>query len=182
MFYCIFFNFFVSAASCWSCSCCRPIFFSMTQQKRKLRIYISNTYTPSKPEGEDSEKVASWELRVEGKLLEEVSEWHLHFKNKFHLHNSTVSLKNLCCSALGPSAWLKPRNQMCSWLPSLHPTSSAHSRTNSYTHAHTLFLFWNRIETMSWNMSPLPSSAYCVIWGITKDLFFPPSALCVLPR
>lgn len=47
----------------------------MTQQKRKLRIYISNTYTPSKPEGEDAEKVASWELRVEGKLLEEVSEW-----------------------------------------------------------------------------------------------------------
>lgn len=71
----------------------------MTQQKRKLRIYISNTYTPSKPEGEDSEKVASWELRVEGKLLEEVSEWHLHFKNKFHLHNSTVSEKLvLLCS------------------------------------------------------------------------------------
>lgn len=44
-----------------------------TQQKRKLRIYISNTYTPSKPEGEESEKVSSWELRVEGKLLEEVS-------------------------------------------------------------------------------------------------------------
>lgn len=45
----------------------------LTQQKRKLRIYISNTYTPSKPEGEESEKVSSWELRVEGKLLEEVS-------------------------------------------------------------------------------------------------------------
>uniref|UniRef100_A0AAX7TDZ1 DM2 domain-containing protein n=1 Tax=Astatotilapia calliptera TaxID=8154 RepID=A0AAX7TDZ1_ASTCA len=42
-------------------------------QKRKLRIYISNTYTPSKPEGEEAEKVSSWELRVEGKLLEEVS-------------------------------------------------------------------------------------------------------------
>uniref|UniRef100_A0AAQ4Q3J6 SWI/SNF related BAF chromatin remodeling complex subunit D2 n=1 Tax=Gasterosteus aculeatus aculeatus TaxID=481459 RepID=A0AAQ4Q3J6_GASAC len=41
-------------------------------QKRKLRIYISNTYTPSKPEGEEAEKVSSWELRVEGKLLEEV--------------------------------------------------------------------------------------------------------------
>ncbi|XP_067343925.1 SWI/SNF-related matrix-associated actin-dependent regulator of chromatin subfamily D member 2 isoform X2 [Channa argus] len=42
-------------------------------QKRKLRIYISNTYTPSKPEGDEAEKVSSWELRVEGKLLEE---WH----------------------------------------------------------------------------------------------------------
>lgn len=47
----------------------RPV----TQQKRKLRIYISNTYTPSKPEGEEAEKVSSWELRVEGKLLDEVS-------------------------------------------------------------------------------------------------------------
>lgn len=52
------------------------LFISMTQQKRKLRIYISNTYTPSKPEGEEAEKVSSWELRVEGKLLEEVSERH----------------------------------------------------------------------------------------------------------
>ncbi len=47
---------------------------SLTQQKRKLRIYISNTYTPSKPEGDEAEKVSSWELRVEGKLLEEVRE------------------------------------------------------------------------------------------------------------
>uniref|UniRef100_A0AAR2IWD0 DM2 domain-containing protein n=1 Tax=Pygocentrus nattereri TaxID=42514 RepID=A0AAR2IWD0_PYGNA len=42
-------------------------------QKRKLRIYISNTCTPGKPEGEEAEKVASWELRVEGKLLDD---WH----------------------------------------------------------------------------------------------------------
>lgn len=27
---------------------------------------------PGKPEGEEAEKVASWELRVEGKLLEDV--------------------------------------------------------------------------------------------------------------
>ncbi|XP_009333175.1 PREDICTED: SWI/SNF-related matrix-associated actin-dependent regulator of chromatin subfamily D member 2, partial [Pygoscelis adeliae] len=42
-------------------------------QKRKLRIYISNTFTPAKEEGEGGERVASWELRVEGKLLED---WH----------------------------------------------------------------------------------------------------------
>ncbi|XP_009068997.1 PREDICTED: SWI/SNF-related matrix-associated actin-dependent regulator of chromatin subfamily D member 2-like, partial [Acanthisitta chloris] len=41
-------------------------------QKRKLRIYISNTFTPAKEEGEGGERVASWELRVEGKLLEDV--------------------------------------------------------------------------------------------------------------
>ncbi len=52
----------------------------MTQQKRKLRIYISNTYTPSKPEGEEAEKVSSWELRVEGKLLEEVSKYLSGFR------------------------------------------------------------------------------------------------------
>ncbi|XP_045925497.1 SWI/SNF-related matrix-associated actin-dependent regulator of chromatin subfamily D member 3 isoform X2 [Micropterus dolomieu] len=46
-------------------------------QKRKLRIYISNTYTPSKPEGEEAEKVSSWELRVEGKLLEEPPQYKL---------------------------------------------------------------------------------------------------------
>lgn len=50
------------------------LFTSPSQQKRKLRIYISNTYTPGKPEGEEAEKVSSWELRVEGKLLEDVSE------------------------------------------------------------------------------------------------------------
>lgn len=46
--------------------------FPVPQQKRKLRIYISNTFTPAKEEGEGGERVASWELRVEGKLLEDV--------------------------------------------------------------------------------------------------------------
>lgn len=55
------------------------------QQKRKLRIYISNTFSPSKVDGDNAgtagtpggtpaaDKVASWELRVEGKLLDDVS-------------------------------------------------------------------------------------------------------------
>lgn len=48
------------------------IFFS--QQKRKLRIFISNTFNPAKSDVEDGEgTVASWELRVEGRLLEDVS-------------------------------------------------------------------------------------------------------------
>ncbi|XP_048416518.1 SWI/SNF-related matrix-associated actin-dependent regulator of chromatin subfamily D member 2 isoform X2 [Stegostoma tigrinum] len=42
-------------------------------QKRKLRIYISNTFAPAKSEGDEGETVASWELRVEGKLLDD---WH----------------------------------------------------------------------------------------------------------
>lgn len=47
------------------------VFF--TQQKRKLRIFISNTFNPAKPDAEDGEgTVASWELRVEGRLLEDV--------------------------------------------------------------------------------------------------------------
>uniref|UniRef100_A0A3Q4AAW2 DM2 domain-containing protein n=1 Tax=Mola mola TaxID=94237 RepID=A0A3Q4AAW2_MOLML len=52
-------------------------------QKRKLRIYISNTYTPSKPEGEEAEKVSSWELRVEGKLLEEPGKQKKKFSSFF---------------------------------------------------------------------------------------------------
>lgn len=43
------------------------------KQKRKLRIFISNTFYPSKePSNEGDEgAVASWELRVEGRLLED---------------------------------------------------------------------------------------------------------------
>lgn len=37
------------------------------KQKRKLRLYISNTFNPAKPDAEDSDgSIASWELRVEG--------------------------------------------------------------------------------------------------------------------
>uniref|UniRef100_A0A6Q2Z4P1 DM2 domain-containing protein n=1 Tax=Esox lucius TaxID=8010 RepID=A0A6Q2Z4P1_ESOLU len=52
-------------------------------QKRKLRIYISNTYTPGKPEGEDAEKMSSWELRVEGKLLEDPGKQKKKFSSFF---------------------------------------------------------------------------------------------------
>ncbi|KAH8415337.1 hypothetical protein KR222_004668 [Zaprionus bogoriensis] len=43
------------------------------KQKRKLRIFISNTFYPSKEPSNDGEEgaVASWELRVEGRLLED---------------------------------------------------------------------------------------------------------------
>ncbi|CAG2164460.1 unnamed protein product, partial [Oppiella nova] len=43
------------------------------KQKRKLRIFISNTFYPGKPEGDANEEpsVPSWELRVEGRLLED---------------------------------------------------------------------------------------------------------------
>ncbi|MGH0180913.1 UNVERIFIED_CONTAM: hypothetical protein FKN15_005331 [Acipenser sinensis] len=47
----------------------RPI-----KQKRKLRIFISNTFNPAKADAEDGEgTVASWELRVEGRLLEDTA-------------------------------------------------------------------------------------------------------------
>ena len=47
------------------------------KQKKKLRIFISNTYFPAKHEegagdGGEETVVASWELRVEGRLLDEV--------------------------------------------------------------------------------------------------------------
>jgi len=40
--------------------------------KKKLRVFISNTYYPAKEGTEDNEEsMASWELRVEGRLLDE---------------------------------------------------------------------------------------------------------------
>eukprot|EP00094_Tigriopus_californicus_P012627 TCALIF_12206-PA protein Name:"Similar to Bap60 Brahma-associated protein of 60 kDa (Drosophila melanogaster)" AED:0.04 eAED:0.05 QI:0/0.71/0.62/0.87/1/1/8/246/462 len=43
------------------------------KQKRKLRIFISNTAFPAKESGENGEEptTASWELRVEGRLIDE---------------------------------------------------------------------------------------------------------------
>jgi len=41
------------------------------KQKRKLRIFISNTSFPAKEGEGDEASVASWELRVEGRLIDE---------------------------------------------------------------------------------------------------------------
>uniref|UniRef100_A0A8C4QZS7 SWI/SNF related BAF chromatin remodeling complex subunit D1 n=1 Tax=Eptatretus burgeri TaxID=7764 RepID=A0A8C4QZS7_EPTBU len=44
------------------------------KQKRKLRVFISNTFNPAKGDGEDEDgTVASWELRVEGRMLDDPS-------------------------------------------------------------------------------------------------------------
>ncbi|XP_065132621.1 SWI/SNF-related matrix-associated actin-dependent regulator of chromatin subfamily D member 3 isoform X1 [Paramisgurnus dabryanus] len=54
------------------------------KQKRKLRLYISNTYNPAKPDAEDSEAtIASWELRVEGKLLDDPGKQKRKFSSFF---------------------------------------------------------------------------------------------------
>ncbi|XP_055063452.1 SWI/SNF-related matrix-associated actin-dependent regulator of chromatin subfamily D member 3b isoform X1 [Misgurnus anguillicaudatus] len=54
------------------------------KQKRKLRLYISNTYNPAKPDAEDSEgSIASWELRVEGKLLDDPGKMKRKFSSFF---------------------------------------------------------------------------------------------------
>lgn len=53
------------------------------KQKRKLRIFISNTFSPGKPDGEDGEEsVSSWELRVEGRLLDDAASSKLSDSNK----------------------------------------------------------------------------------------------------
>ncbi|XP_072028627.1 SWI/SNF-related matrix-associated actin-dependent regulator of chromatin subfamily D member 1-like isoform X2 [Amphiura filiformis] len=42
------------------------------KQKRKLRVFISNTFYPGKPDAEEEDaSLPSWELRVEGRLLED---------------------------------------------------------------------------------------------------------------
>lgn len=53
------------------------------QQKRKLRLYISNTFNPARPDADDSDgSIASWELRVEGKLLDDVSFVHIQSERR----------------------------------------------------------------------------------------------------
>ena len=56
------------------CYFLHPLLLLFFQQRRKLRIFISNTFYPAKPaEGDDGEEsMPSWELRVEGRLLEDV--------------------------------------------------------------------------------------------------------------
>lgn len=57
----------------WAHGACSVGHSLFLQQKRKLRLYISNTFNPAKPDAEDSDgSIASWELRVEGKLLDDV--------------------------------------------------------------------------------------------------------------
>ncbi|KAM4606689.1 SWI/SNF-related matrix-associated actin-dependent regulator of chromatin subfamily D member 3b isoform 5-T5 [Polymixia lowei] len=56
----------------------------MKQQKRKLRLYISNTFNPAKPDADDSDgSIASWELRVEGKLLDDPGKQKRKFSSFF---------------------------------------------------------------------------------------------------
>ncbi|XP_042883353.1 brahma-associated protein of 60 kDa-like isoform X2 [Penaeus japonicus] len=53
--------------------------------KKKLRIFISNTFYPARAEGGDGDdaSVASWELRVEGRLLEDHKNDPSKLKRKF---------------------------------------------------------------------------------------------------
>ncbi|XP_059477392.1 brahma-associated protein of 60 kDa [Neocloeon triangulifer] len=54
------------------------------KQKKKLRIFISNTFYPAKEPGETEEgTVASWELRVEGRLLDDNKNDPNKVKRKF---------------------------------------------------------------------------------------------------
>ncbi|XP_050798640.1 SWI/SNF-related matrix-associated actin-dependent regulator of chromatin subfamily D member 3 isoform X6 [Gopherus flavomarginatus] len=54
------------------------------EQKRKLRLYISNTFNPAKSDADDSDgSIASWELRVEGKLLDDLSKQKRKFSSFF---------------------------------------------------------------------------------------------------
>ncbi|XP_034428715.1 SWI/SNF-related matrix-associated actin-dependent regulator of chromatin subfamily D member 3b isoform X1 [Hippoglossus hippoglossus] len=56
----------------------------MKQQKRKLRLYISNTFNPARPDADDSDgSIASWELRVEGKLLDDPGKQKKKFSSFF---------------------------------------------------------------------------------------------------
>lgn len=80
----------------WSGVCSMTEFHPL-QQKRKLRIYISNTCTPGKPEGEEIDQVSSWELRMEGKLLEDVSVDENIAVLTIEIFCCLVTCKNMLC-------------------------------------------------------------------------------------
>ncbi|KAK2514087.1 SWI/SNF-related matrix-associated actin-dependent regulator of chromatin subfamily D member 3 [Columba guinea] len=62
----------------------RPMKEPRGAQKRKLRLYISNTFNPAKSDADDSDgSIASWELRVEGKLLDDLSKQKRKFSSFF---------------------------------------------------------------------------------------------------
>ncbi|KAJ1098385.1 hypothetical protein NDU88_003496 [Pleurodeles waltl] len=72
------------SASTGSATAAAVLSESKQKQKRKLRLYISNTFNPAKPDAEDSDgSIASWELRVEGKLLEDPSKLKRKFSSFF---------------------------------------------------------------------------------------------------
>lgn len=61
------------------------------KQKRKLRIFISNTFYPAKEAGEGEEgSVASWELRVEGRLLDDTKNDPNKVKISLFLEKKTI--------------------------------------------------------------------------------------------
>lgn len=82
-------------------------------QKRKLRIYISNTFSPSKADGDNSgtagtpggtpaaDKVASWELRVEGKLLDDLFPLSLANRRGSSPHSLRALLSSWTRSCMG---------------------------------------------------------------------------------
>lgn len=116
--------------------------FYLPQQKRKLRIFISNTFNPAKSDAEDGEgTVASWELRVEGRLLEDVSSrstmglhlgWELlGTSSVVWLAGSLTGAHSSCWEQRGmghcvPCA--KDNGSLC-WLPQLGPHCGVISRT-----------------------------------------------------
>nr|XP_006824916.1 PREDICTED: SWI/SNF-related matrix-associated actin-dependent regulator of chromatin subfamily D member 1-like [Saccoglossus kowalevskii] len=56
------------------------------KQKRKLRVFISHTFYPGKPDAEEDEgNIPSWELRVEGRLLDDPNapKYDVKTKRKF---------------------------------------------------------------------------------------------------
>ncbi|KAK7881704.1 hypothetical protein WMY93_030113 [Mugilogobius chulae] len=73
------------------------------KQKRKLRLYISNTFNPARPDADDSDgSIASWELRVEGKLLDDPGKQ----KKKFSPSSRAWSLSwTKTCMVLTTISW-----------------------------------------------------------------------------
>jgi hypothetical protein len=83
------------------------------KQKRKLRIFISNTFYPAKEPADGEEgSVASWELRVEGRLLEDSK----NDPNKVRVVVRTTVMNQNCILEEIKSR-LRPGNASCLEVP-----------------------------------------------------------------
>lgn len=89
------------------------------KQKRKLRIFISNTFYPAKEAGENEEgSVASWELRVEGRLLDDAKNDPNKVIQKYFIFKY-IHFIVLCCERLNHSLNFQVKRKFSSFFKSL---------------------------------------------------------------
>ena len=80
--------------------------------KRKLRVFITNQYFPGKLDSDNDEDfVPQWELKIEGRLMDDVIEHfsYFFFKMKINFKNSSFKILKPKTEATSSAMKSKPR-------------------------------------------------------------------------